>query len=189
MEISIYNQLLTVLFSVVLGAFCGILYDLVKIFRKILVPEYNKKLINKQSKKQYKGISNPIFKRKSKKYKIYSYIITMLFDIFYFIILTPAFCIFTYIMNNGIVRWYIFVFSLIGFVLYKVSIGRISGSIIDCFSFQLRILILYLIKFIKIPLKKLNLKQKINTLKGKFERKNIKNLNESKREVLIQFGK
>lgn len=189
MEISIYNQLLTVIFSVVLGAFCGILYDLVKIFRKILVKEYNKKLINKQSKKQYKGISNPIFKRKSKKYKIYSYIITMLFDIFYFIILTPVFCIFTYIMNNGIVRWYIFVFSLIGFVLYKVSIGRISGSIIDSFSFQLRILILYLIKFIKIPLKKLNLKQKINTLKGKFKRKNIKNLNESKREVLIQFGK
>ena len=70
MEISIYNQLLTVLFSVVLGAFCGIIYDLVKIFRKILVKEYNKKLINKQSKKQYKGISNPIFKRKSKKYKI-----------------------------------------------------------------------------------------------------------------------
>mgnify|MGYP003304112812 CR=1 FL=1 len=65
MEISIYNQLLTVLFSVVLGAFCGILYDLVKIFRKILVPEYNKKLINKQSKKQYKGISNPIFKSNS----------------------------------------------------------------------------------------------------------------------------
>lgn len=189
MEISIYNQLTTVLFSIVLGAFCGILYDIVKIFRNVLVQNYSEKFKIKHLNKTFKGINNPLLNRISKKSKIYSYITIMLFDILYFILLTPIFCIFTYIMNDGIVRWYIFVFSLLGFTGYKISIGRLFGAIIDYFSFYLRILIIYLVKFIKIPLKKLNLKQKINTLKGKFKRKNIKNLNESKREVLIQFGK
>lgn len=189
MEISIYNQLITVLFSIILGPFCGVLYDLIKIFRKVFVLEYSEKFIIKQSRKEYKGINNPILRKKSRRYKIYSYITTMFFDIFYFILLTPVFCVFTYIMNNGIIRWYIFVFSLVGFVLYKISIGRLFGSIIDYFSFYLRILILYLIKFIKIPLKKLNLKQKISSIKEKVKRKDMINSNESHREVLIQFGK
>ena len=189
MEISIYNQLITVLFSLALGALCGILYDIVKISRNVLVPNYSEKFKIKQSNKQYKGINNPILKKISKKYKIYAYIIIMLSDIIYFILLTPVFCIFTHIMNDGIVRWYIFVFSLVGFIIYKISIGRFFGSIIDYFSFYLRILIQYLISFIKIPLKKLNLKQKISAIKEKIKRKDIIKSDESKREILIKYGK
>lgn len=189
MEISIYNQLTTVLFSIVLGAFCGILYDIVKIFRNVLVQNYSEKFKIKHLNKTFKGINNPLLNRISKKSKIYSYITIMLFDILYFILLTPIFCIFTYIMNDGIVRWYIFVFSLLGFTGYKISIGRLFGAIIDYFSFYLRILIIYLVKFIKIPFKRLNLRAKIDIIKAKAKNKNKTKAEVGKRELIIQFGK
>ncbi len=188
MEISLYNQLLTVLFSFVLGIPCGLLYDLFKVIRCALMPSYTEKFISKHINKEYKRIENPIKEKKSSS-KIPLYIFIGILDVLYFIFLIPVFCIFTYIMNDGILRWYIFFFSLLGFVVYKITIGRINAVIIDYMSFYLRVLLKYLIFFVKMPINKL--KEKQNEIKIKLKKKNEKanDKKETERNVLISFGK
>ena len=181
MEISIFEQTITSLLSLILGVFCGVFYDFIKIFRIVLVEEYNIKFKERQKIKVFPKIQNPVLKETSKKENIYKILVISAFDIFYFLSLIPVFCIYTYVMSDGILRWYIFVFALLGVITYKFTLGRLSAHILSYLSYYLHILFLYLMYFIKIPIKKLKNKIKIS--------KKIKNKKKTSQKIIYNFGK
>lgn len=188
MEISISKQLLTVLFSIVLGLFCGIIYDLFKIFRVVITQNYDEKTLNKLKEKQFKRITNPIMSKEIKSHKAIKLIVVGLLDIIYFFTLLPIFCVFTYVTNEGEFRWFIFVFALFGVIAYKKSFGRLNGLIIAYFSFYFNVLVAYLLFFSKIPIKRLNNKIKMYFSSRKAKKKEkIREI--ANKELLISFGK
>ena len=105
MEISIKYQLITTLFSVVLGLFIGLIYDCFKITRRFLLDEISVALQNKVCKINFPLIKLN-FNRKKFKFKHKFTYFTL--DILFFIVIIPIVQIFIYAASNGIVRWYIF---------------------------------------------------------------------------------
>lgn len=188
MEISISKQLLTVLLSIVLGLFCGVIYDLFKVFRVVITHNYDEKVAVKLKEKQFKKITNPVMSKESKSHKIINQIVVSLTDIIYFLTLLPVFCVFTYVTNEGQFRWFIFVFALLGAIAYKKSFGRLNGLVIAYFGFYFSVLIAHLLYFLKIPIKMLNSKIKNYLLNKKAEKK-VKNRESTNKELLISFGK
>ncbi|MBQ8545541.1 MAG: spore cortex biosynthesis protein YabQ [Clostridia bacterium] len=112
--------------------------------------------------KKFTPIINPIFK--SQNNVIVKNILIAILDITYFIILTPIFIVFIYESNNGIVRWYIFFFSVIGFTFFSLTIGKLARKITEYVSFYLEVLLSYISyhtkKCLKRVFKKRNKKEK-----------------------------
>ena len=57
----------------------------------------------------------------------------VLCDLMYFLIIMPICAIFLHSVNFGIIRWYIIATALLGFYLYKISIGRLQKKIMEIF--------------------------------------------------------
>lgn len=57
----------------------------------------------------------------------------ILCDLMYFLIITPICAIFLHSVNFGMIRWYIIATALLGFCLYKASIGRLQQKILEIF--------------------------------------------------------
>ena len=120
MEVSILKQTISALLSIVLGLYCGVFYDVIKIFRLIFVKEYCKSFKEKIRGKAFPKIKDLSCVLENKKRRAVNIILVGVFDLLFFISLIPVFCIFTYATSNGVLRWYIFVFALLGVYTYKI---------------------------------------------------------------------
>lgn len=191
MEISIIYQLLTLIYSVILGEFIGLIYDCFKIIRKFSLGDISLKLKNKINKIKFPLIN---IKFDSNKIRIKHKITYFITDLLFFIFITPIMQIFIYAFSNGIVRWYIFLGVLIGFISYYFTLSKITIFIYEIFALMIKIFFLYLLLFIKFPVLKLKkmLKKIYMNIKSKFKtKKEVKkfNIKESKHNVLLQTGK
>ena len=176
MEISIGNQLLTVLNSIFLGLFSCFIYQMFLLIKLPLVNEYSDNFIEKMKKKSFKMVGNPLQKeKKRKKFKI---VIQSLFDFAFFVVLTPIYAIFFYETSDGIVRWYVFFFSAIGFLIFELTIGKFTRRIIEYLGFYLEIFLSLIINKTKKVLKSI--------YKRKPSKKKVK---EEKKQVLVTYGK
>ncbi len=192
MEISIKYQLISTMYSIILGFFTGLIYDWMKILRKLLIGEISSKTQQKILKIKFPLINlkfNDLslnFRKKS------AYFI---FDILFFLILTPIMLIFTYVVSNGTLRWYIIVGTFIGFLCYYYTISKIVLFVYEYVIVILKIFASYIIYFIKIPLSMLNLKIKrvfnrfIMKKKSKKEKKLAKEKEENRQLLLYSFKK
>ena len=192
MEISIKYQLISTMYSIILGFFTGLIYDWMKILRKLLIGEISSKTQQKILKIKFPLINlkfNDLslnFRKKS------AYFI---FDILFFLILTPIMLIFTYVVSNGTLRWYIIVGTFIGFLCYYYTISKIVLFVYEYVIVILKIFASYIIYFIKIPLSMLNLKIKrvfnrfIMKKKSKKEKKLATEKEENRQLLLYSFKK
>ncbi len=176
MEISIENQLLTILNSLFLGVMSGVIYQIFVIFELPFVRCYSNDFIAKKQAEDFVNIKNPL--KNSKKNVVFKMIMQAFFDFFYFLVLTPIYAIFFYKMSNGVVRWYVFFFSIVGFLIFQKTIGKILKNILQHIGFYFEVLFLYLIFIMKKTFKRF--------IKIKPKKKEIKRQNE---KVLLSYGK
>ncbi|MBE6664378.1 MAG: hypothetical protein E7602_07795 [Ruminococcaceae bacterium] len=177
MEILIEKQLLTIFNAFFLGIFSGVIYQFFKALEFPLIKSYSSNFVLKNKDKTFKNFKNPLTKKDKK--RIQNKIFQVMLDVLYFIALTPIFAIFFYEMNNGIIRWYVFVFSFIGFLIFEKTIGKIIKKTLEYIGFYIEILFSFIInKFEKL-------------LKHMFKRKpRVKRVKkENKKQVLVSFGK
>jgi hypothetical protein len=191
MDVSIKNQLLTILFSLILGILFGLIYDIFKIVRMFIIGQ-----ISDRTKNIFLKIKLPLIKLKfnCEKLNVKEKIVYLIFDIMFFIVITPIMQIFIYAFSNGIVRWYIFLGAFIGSMIYYATISRINLIIYEYIFMLVKIILTYILHFIILPFKKISriIKEKHNYKKERRKalnkEKRLKEIEEN-RKVLIIFGK
>ena len=87
-----------------------------------------------------------------------------LWDFFYLMTISPICAIFLFGVNNGIVRWYIVIACIIGFAIFKITVGRIQNFIFDLTVYGIRTYVfMNALKFLKAIFKKLKITKKTKT--------------------------
>jgi len=125
MEISLAHQFTVAVSSVILGLISGLIYDIVRIARCILGIRYEKALPS--GLRSGKGVN-----------KIYESVIIGFTDVAYFIIVSVIVSVFVYFINSGRIRWYIYFFAVIGFIIYYFTVGRIVISLSSIIAYGIR---------------------------------------------------
>ncbi len=190
MEISIKNQLLTFLLSIVLGLLVGFIYEVFKILRMLSGLEFPKNINKKTESCVFPLIGNVKNQRNINTKK--RFVLYFIWDFLFFIAITPTFQIFLYAMTFGIVRWYVIFGALIGFAIYQATIGKLFCKIYEYIVFALRVILVYLLYFIKFPffyvlkrIKKIaTAKKNKKSMKKKIKKQPIK---ECKRQILLTY--
>ncbi len=176
MEVSILNQLVTALLSIFLGVLCVVIYQVFKIPFFLIEGQYSYKFKEKMRDKVFLPILNPV--NKVKKKRILKSILLILSDFSYFLFITPIFVLFFYETSNGIVRWYVFFFSIIGFLIFEGTVGKLATKTIEYISFYIQISFSYITYMMKKQFKKIFKRKKKRTHKDNKENK-----------ILISYGK
>ena len=181
---AIYSQQLSTLpIYLITGVFLGAFYDLVRIIRCIFGVEY-------YSKNKYFKLKNLKSKKNSKISSIKENIVMLITDILFFLFSGIIIAIIVYYANSGIVRWYIFVCCILGFLAYYFTLGKLViriantvGIIIRSIFSQIVYLFIYPLKPIVLLTMRLfvSIKLKINSREDK--------KTEDIREILLSYGK
>lgn len=152
MEISIKYQLLSTIYSIILGFFAGLIYDFTKILRKALIGDISLKVQHKFLK-----IKLPLINLRFNNFSLNfrKKLVYFIFDILFFLILTPIMLIFTFAVSSGVLRWYIIIGALLGFICYYFTVSKIVIIIYEYIAVTIKIILLYFLHFFKIPLFKL----------------------------------
>ena len=111
MQFPLYQTLLLLLYSLALGIFSGIVYDIIRFIRGIL----------------FVFIRVLTGKRDSVLYRIIQIILDLLYSFVYALLSV----IFIFGANGGNIRWFILFFTALGFMLYVFLPGRVTGLIIN----------------------------------------------------------
>ena len=75
-------------------------------------------------------------------------------DFCFAVISTFLFLITTFVFNNGIIRWYEFLFTFLGFAIYKLTISKLILVICFLFCDLLRTVLIRIIRILFLPLAK-----------------------------------
>ena len=105
-----YSHAYVLITSVLFGAFIGVIYSICVFILGIF---------------KCSGVC---------KRKVFVKIACSLCEIIFFILITPMTAIFLYGINMGIVRWYIIVSILGGFLFYRITIGVLIKKLTDKIS-------------------------------------------------------
>ena len=127
MEISMNSLLYSFLWSIVLGAFLGVAYDVVRISRAFIGVEYGN--IPPPPKKIKLPIISKLKKEKKCNKRRASSVALNIFifagDILFCVFTALALVIYIYHSNEGKARWMVFFGAAIGFFAYYFSIGKL----------------------------------------------------------------
>ena len=92
-------------------------------------------------------------------------IFAIFWDILYFVSITPICAIFLFGVNSGILRWYIIFSVSIGFLIFKITFGRVINYFFELLICLLKFYLIYKIKgYLKILIVKLHRKGKIKQI-------------------------
>ena len=183
MEATYSQQLSTFIISFITGAFLGAIYDGVRILRCIFgVRYYNRNktfVFNKIKIRKKQGLT-----------QLNENILIFVTDILFFMFSGITIAIIVYYVNSGIVRWYILLLCLLGFLAYYFTVGKLVIRIADRVATVIRLFVLYTVYLLVYPLKPLVplTKKMVQLLKPKPKNKGNKK-EDSKREVLLSYGK
>lgn len=139
MEVSRDWQVQTILFSFVLGVIIGIIYDVFYVLGLILGVKEGEIRIDSLKK-------IIAFKKKGKKL---DFVIVFVLDILFFIVITPLCAVAIYLLNKGILRWYISLGTILGFLVYKHTVSKIVIQISSVITMLIKALILKFFSKIK----------------------------------------
>lgn len=174
MEVSLITPFYIILSSVLLGAILGLIYDmLVGLYTFVglnfRVKPHNKKLYSLFNR-NYHFIKNKL--------------IIGLCDFLYFVLILPLIVIFFFGVNNGIIRWYIVLGILVGFLIYRLTMGRLIFYVIQTAFTFLRLCILNIIGKALKPVKRL---LKLVIIKAK--KRKVKQKSKVKKIILLTTGR
>jgi len=187
MEVSLSQQLSSILISFATGIILGVIYDVVRIVKCLLGIKYSKS----QSELWFKSLN--LNKRDSHS-NIKEHVVIWITDIIFFIISGVVIAISVYYSNNGVARWYMLASVVIGFVIYYFTIGKIVIRISNVASQLIKTVVggfLYLLTYPFYPLVAM-IKNSIykvkNIIKDNKEEKS-KTASEEAKNILLTYGK
>ena len=61
-------------------------------------------------------------------------------DFLFFVFVTPLCAIFLFGINNGIIRWYLVLATILGFAFFKITVGYLLDIIVQALSILMRYL-------------------------------------------------
>lgn len=164
----IYVQIFALINSLFLGAFLCLIYDCFSLISIIIG------IKQVSGGKRISRLSIPFKNTFVKK------IAQLVFDMVYFIVITPVCAIFLYSVNYGILRWYYAVMAMVGILLYRISAGVIIKKIFIAVGIAFRYLINITLTKIKCVFVK---------LVRKFKRRKGTDANKkNERQKIITFG-
>ena len=139
MEVSMAELVVTTSRALILGAFLGAMYDVVRILRVLFgVSKYNE--TEMLSSLYSRGVKN-LFSNTGG--KVFSVVFLAVTDFIFFAAATVVFVLFLYCYNYGRFRWFILLSSISGFWIYYHTLGRliviVSGRISEIFRFVINV--------------------------------------------------
>ena len=182
MEVFISDQLLVALYSVIFGSFLWLIYDLLKFIRSFFSGKLRTNL--------FKSKCTCACNEKRVRSKYVQYVTQFIWDLIYFIIITPTVLIFVYATSYGILRWYIIAGIILGFIPSYVLFSHLTAYIYDVIIYAYKLIwkiikypfersFIFVIRKLKSKKRKAPLKGKNGTNKGKI----------SNREKLLYTGR
>ena len=150
MEISIVSQLWATLYSLAVGAFLALSYDVVRISRVIAG-------LRESTSSRYMDRSLPIIgcpiKERSPRTRIFADVFVFVGDIAYFAFASFVFLVFVFHANNGNGRWFLIAGCFAGFVLYMISVGRAVMLVSGVIHFVISAIWAYVVWFGSLPVR------------------------------------
>jgi F0F1-type ATP synthase assembly protein I len=151
MELSMSALALEMVYSVLLGVFLAVVYDAMYLLRDFF------SFVKFQ---HFSPEALPVIKRflKTKKENRnnnnnkYANALQCLSDILFFLFAGVVFSVFIYHFNDGVIRGFIFIFSALGFALYRISCRRLVLRIFEFILELTRILLLYALFLVIYPI-------------------------------------
>lgn len=154
MEVSMSALAYSLLLSVILGCFLGVIYDTLRI----------QHLLCQGGPSRFSDIKLPLLsqskrersKEKSRRFR--GFCVSFLIfagDILFFFIAAILCVVLLYHTNNGKARWMVFFGMAIGFGTYYFTIGKIVVAFSEYIIFALKTVVLYLVFFLMWPIKRL----------------------------------
>ena len=143
MEVQFLNQILVAFYSILFGIFLGLVHD----FTSIAGLVFGFKDLKLNNKKICKF--NTVRKK-----TILKQVWLCIFDIIYFLIISILVSVFVFGVNNGIVRWYIVIGLLIGFAVYKLTVGAVISIFLSYIAYLVRISAISFASLVKSFIKK-----------------------------------
>lgn len=151
MEVSMGHLALVSMYAFVLGVLFGAFYDVFRILRVSLgISKYGGR--QRFCRIYEKGIKN-IFDFKRSHFA--EALIVGVGDVLYFTVSGAAYAIFINHFNYGRFRWFVFLFCLLGFVLYYFSVGMVVIRFSSVISQILELVISVSVHFVLLPFKML----------------------------------
>ena len=147
-------QAIATLIAIVVGAGVGLIYDGIRLSRAIIGIRYTDRL-----SRRFFAVHFPLIgtlpqreapQRKRREFFISLYV--AMGDVLFFLLASVATVVFLYHANDGIVRWYLLLGLFLGFLLYYVTVGKITVNIFEVITLSLRILLAYVAYFTVRPL-------------------------------------
>lgn len=127
--IVISHQLLITLYSVILGAVMGAIYDGVRFLTAVMgARTVSERLARRLPAKLKKAA----LRRRGVLGRKAADLMVNLADILYFLTAAAVFCAFLYTVNSGCFRWFLMLGALSGLFLYEIGPGRLIWSILEC---------------------------------------------------------
>ena len=183
MEATYSQQLSTFVISLITGAFLGAVYDAIRILRCIFgVRYYNKNKpfwSDKVKSRKARGLT-----------RLKESILIFITDILFFVFSGVTIAIIVYYVNSGIVRWYILMLCLFGFLAYYFTVGRLVIRIADRVATVIRLFASSIVYLLVYPLKPIvPLTKRIFLLLKSKPKSAVNKSEDKKREVLLSYGK
>jgi len=157
MEVSMIRQALILLYSIIIGASLGIVYDIIRIQRVMIGVRYGHKTV-----KMLVNINLPLIGARSVKpsaikekikaiMRFLRTIIIFVQDIFFFIFAGLCVTVFVYHANYGQIRWFALFGLVLGFFIYYNTVGRAVMMFSEFIVFLIGALFSYIWHFIYVP--------------------------------------
>ena len=147
-------QAMATLIAIVVGAGVGLIYDGIRLGRAIIGIRYTDRLSHRFSAVHFPLIGilpqKEAPQRKRKEFFISLYV--AMGDVIFFLLASVATVVYLYHANDGIVRWYLLFGLFLGFLLYYVTIGKITVNLFEVITLALRLLLAYVAYFTVRPL-------------------------------------
>lgn len=125
MEIFIEKQLISVGYSFILGLIFGASYDIIRMIHIL------------SGTVSFSG-----GEKRVKKGKL-PFLLFLLTDLIYMSAVSVVFSVFVYIVNYGDFRWYLLLGTVVGFVLYHFTLGRVVAYFSDLIARAIRAILRY----------------------------------------------
>lgn len=159
MEVSMIRQALILVYSLIIGAALGAVYDTIRIQRVMLGVKYGHKSVKMLGEVKLpligvrKSSSSKAVKKIKAVMRLLRNIIILFQDIFFFIFAGLVVTVFVYHANFGQIRWFALFGLVLGFFVYYNTVGRIIMLCSEFIAFFIRALLSYLWYFIYVPVK------------------------------------
>ena len=127
MEIFIEKQLISVGYSFILGLIFGASYDIIRMIHILC------------GTMSFCGGEKQVKKGKT------AFLLFLLTDFVYMSAVSVVFSVFVYVVNYGDFRWYLLFGTVVGFVLYHFSVGRVVAYFSDMLARAIRTVLHYIV--------------------------------------------